>query len=304
MTKLGDYLRLGRPLFLGGGVIFHALGVSIALFQHVPLNFAALVWGQMAITAVQLMTHYSNDYFDFAADRANNTPSQWSGGSRMLVEGRVSVELARATAVAWGLTAFIVTLILGVFIQPAWATIPLLLLSLFLAWEYSAPPLQFHSHGVGAVIVALIVPTLTPLIGYYLQAGHFTRLTFLASFPLALLQMAMILVIDFPDAQGDRLAGKKTLVVRLGTSHTARLYVFLLGLVYLLLPSWLAFGLPSLVGMAVLLPLPLAGWLGWQMSHGAWQNPTQWNKLGFASVVLLMVTAVLVTAVFLILAIR
>jgi hypothetical protein len=32
------------------------------------------------------MTHYSNDYFDLAADRANFTPTRWSGGSRVLVQ--------------------------------------------------------------------------------------------------------------------------------------------------------------------------------------------------------------------------
>ena len=44
------FIRLGRPLFLVGGVVFHALGVCAALYQGYPINWAALVWGQIAIT--------------------------------------------------------------------------------------------------------------------------------------------------------------------------------------------------------------------------------------------------------------
>ena len=39
------------------------------------------------MTAAQLMTHYANDYFDLEADRANRTPTRWSGGSRVLPAG-------------------------------------------------------------------------------------------------------------------------------------------------------------------------------------------------------------------------
>ena len=39
-----------------------------------------------------------------------------------------------------------------------------------------------------------------------------------------LLQVAMLLAIEFPDAEGDRAVGKRTLLVRLGVERTARLY--------------------------------------------------------------------------------
>ncbi len=293
------FIRLGRPLFLTGGFVFHALGVSVSLFQGTPLNLSALFWGQLAISAIQWMTHYGNDYFDLAADRANATPTRWSGGSRVLVEGRIPAKVALRTAVAFALIAVVATVISGVFIQPAWGTIPLLLSSALLAWEYSAPPLRLQSRGFGPAAVVLLVPILTPLVGYYLQAGRLTALIFLASCPLAFLQAAMLFVIDFPDASGDRRVGKRTLVIRLGEARAARVFLGILAMAYLLLPLSTALGLPGVVAAADLLPLPLSIWLAWCMAHGAWRDPAQWNNLGFVSIVLLMATTILETAVFL-----
>ena len=73
--KLLAFVLLGRPLFLVGGFVLHALGVAMALYGGAALNLAALLWGQIAISAIQWMTHYSNDYFDLDADRANPTPT-------------------------------------------------------------------------------------------------------------------------------------------------------------------------------------------------------------------------------------
>ena len=64
------FLRLGRPLHLLGGFLFNGLGVSIAYYLGAEINWTIALWCQVAITATQLMTHYSNDYFDQDADAA------------------------------------------------------------------------------------------------------------------------------------------------------------------------------------------------------------------------------------------
>jgi 1,4-dihydroxy-2-naphthoate octaprenyltransferase len=101
----------------------------------------------------------------------------------------------------------------------------------------------------------------------------------------------MLLAINVPDAAGDAAAGKRTLVVRRGAAWVARLYVLVLVAAYALLPLLVAAGLPTLVALAVCLPLPLALWQGWRMGRGAWANPAQWGSLGFWSVALLMASA-------------
>jgi 1,4-dihydroxy-2-naphthoate octaprenyltransferase len=294
-----DFVRLGRPLFLAGGFVFHALGVSIALYQGATINLSALIWGQVAITAIQLMTHYSNDYFDLAADRANPTPTRWAGGSRVLAEGLLPPRVALVAAVVLAAVALLVTLYLGLVIQPASWTIPLLLLALFLTWEYSAPPLRLHSRGLGEATVALVVPVLTTLVGYTLQTGRPAWLPLLATLPLACLQAAMILVINIVDAAGDVQVRKRTLVIRLGANQAVLLYLGILLTAYGLLPILVIAGLPLLVAGAALLPVPLAVWQVRRMMRGDWRDTAHWDSLAFWSIGLLMTTAGLQTAAFL-----
>jgi 1,4-dihydroxy-2-naphthoate polyprenyltransferase len=291
LRRFRTFIRLGRFHFLVGGFILHALGVAVALYEGAALDIGAIIWGQIAITATQLMTHYANDYFDLAADRANQTPTRWSGGSRVLPDDALSPRTALNTALVLALVAVIASLVLALDVRPGVITLTLLLLSLLLAWSYSAPPLRLHSRGLGELTTAILVPGLTPLVGYYLQRGGFSPLPFLAVVPLCFLQFAMLLAIEFPDEAGDRAAGKNTLVVRLGAARAARLWLVALLAAYLLIPLLVLAGLPLYVGITAMSTMPFALWQAWRIRRGAWADPAQWNSLAMWSVVLLIGTA-------------
>ncbi len=288
--RVWSFVRLGRPLFLAGGFLLNGLGVAAALTTGAQLNLAALVWGQVAITATQLMTHYSNDYFDLPADRANLTFTPWSGGSRVLPGGDLPPWVALATAIGLGIVALGAGLVLAVAVQPAPLTLPLLLLALLLSWVYSAPPLTLHSRGVGEVVAATVVPGLTPLVAFYLQTGRIEPLPLLASVPLWYLQFAMFMCIEFPDAAGDAAVGKRTLVVRLGPAAAARLHNLALLAAYTLLPWCVRAGLPLPVAAAACLGAPITAWQGWRIARGAWAEPARWGSLAFWGVGLLVGT--------------
>ena len=106
-AQVGAFIRLGRPLFLVGGLVFYGLGAAIAAFAEGgrAIDWRRYVWGQVAVTAAHLMTHYCNDYFDFEADRANATPTRWSGGSRVLPAGELPRQAALIAALALALLA-------------------------------------------------------------------------------------------------------------------------------------------------------------------------------------------------------
>lgn len=286
------FVRLGRPHFLAGGFVMHAVGVGAALYAGATLNRAALLWGQVAITATQWMVHYANDYFDLAADRANLTPTSWSGGSRVLVAGDVPARVAYVTALLLASAAVAASLALVLAAHTGPYTVPLIGAALFLGWSYSAPPFHWHSRGIGEFVTALLVPVLTPLLGFYLQSGRVPAWLGLALLPLAGLQLGMGLAVSFPDAAGDTAAGKRTLVVR---HHRAAVRLYLAGLVgaYLVLPLLPVAGLPLRVAAAMALPAPLAAVLIWRVARGDWANPRRWNLLAFGNVALLMLTAVL-----------
>ncbi len=140
---------------------------------------------------------------------------------------------------------------------------PTLLAIFALAWEYSAPPLRLCASGAGELDTAIVVTGLVPWLAFSLQAPDLVGLeTLLAAIaPPALLQIAMLIAIQFPDAAGDAATGKRTLVVRLGAARAARLYVAITLGAYMWLPIAAGFlGLPIMVAFAGALPIPIALW--------------------------------------------
>lgn len=293
-------IRLGRMHFLAGGILLHLLGIMIARYAGASINLSALLWGQIAITATQLMTHYANDYFDQEADRANQTPTFWSGGSRVLVENHQLARTALTIAITLGCIALLATLILSTAIQPGWTTFLLLISGQALAWFYSAPPIHLHSRGLGELTTMIVVTLLTPLIGFYLQMGSIMLLPILAVTPLCCFQFAMLLSVEFPDVESDRKTGKYNLAVRWG-KRSAKLYCGLILSAYAMLPFLIYAGLPSEVAIGILLLSPLGLWQIVRIWRGDWQNPARWGILVFSTIALLMATAFIELLIFIVL---
>lgn len=288
MSALWAFVRLGRPLFLGGGFLLYALGAAIAALHGAAIDAGRYVLGQAVVTALQLMTHYANDYFDYDADRANLTPTRWSGGSRVLVGGELPrhVALIAALALAALGAAACVAIVreTGAWIAPGLIAIGAL------AWGYSAPPLRLCASGAGELATAIVVTALVPWLGFALQAPpDGARVLALALAPPFLLQLAMLLAIEFPDAAGDAATGKRTLVVRLGARRAAVLYVVVTALAYGLLPVAIALGLPARIAAAAALPAPIAAWRIARISDH--RDPAAFERLTLFAVFLLVATA-------------
>ncbi len=281
------FIRLGRPLFLGGGVILFALGAAIAAFHGHSIDARRYLLGQLAVTAFQLMTHYANDYFDYEVDRANLTPTRWSGGSRVLPDGELSPHVALIAARVLAVIGLGVTVVVG--FDPI-VTITLIAIAV-LAWAYSAPPLRLCARGLGELDTAIVVTCLVPWLGFALQAPDLlgARTLVLAIVPLALLQFAMLLAIEIPDAAGDRATGKRTLVVQLGAARAARLYLVITLAAFAWLPVAVGLGLPPLVAFSCGALAPLGVWRAVAISDH--RDPAAYERITLCAVALLVATS-------------
>ncbi len=287
-------VRLGRPLFLGGGFVLYALGAAVAVVHGHTIDPVLYLLGQAAVTFFQLMTHYANDYFDYEADCANTTSTRWSGGSRVLVGGELPCRVALGMALLLAAAGLGVTLALAGMERTGSLALPALVVVLVLSWEYSAPPLRLHSSGFGEIVVALVVTALVPFSGFYLQAPDLVgmRVLLLAVAPLCCLQFAMLLAIEVPDAAGDRAVGKRTLVVRLGPKRVTRLYMLAVAAAYASLPVLAATGLPKAIALVTAAPAPVALWRIARTHAGDFRRPKRWESVTFWAVALLVGTAV------------
>ena len=288
------FIRLGRPLHLAGGFVFHGLGLAVAWHLGFALDIVSALWCQLAITATQLMTHYSNDYFDQDADAATRTPTRWASGSRVLPEGLLPPRAALAGALG---TAALALLASGMLVlrngQPA-VFLGLMALELGLAWSYSSPPLWLNRRGLGELTGALLIPGLTPLLGFQVQTGQLGGFPLAILVPLCCFQFVMLLAVNFPDAAGDARVGKRTLVVALGPRRAGFLFITVLSTAYLLLPALqVGWNLPMPLVLAVSATAPLAVWQGVGILRGAAGDPGRWDPLAFRSIALLMLATVL-----------
>jgi 1,4-dihydroxy-2-naphthoate octaprenyltransferase len=287
LRRVLAFVRLGRPLFLAGGLVLFALGAAIARSAGHAIDARRYVLGQHAVSAFQLMTHYANDYFDYDADRANTTPTRWSGGSRVLPDG----ELPRGVAIVAAVVLAALGAVAGMFVARDARIAGTLVAIAVLAWAYSAPPLRLCARGLGELDTALVVTALVPWLGFALQAPDLdgARTLVLAVVPLVLLQIAMLLAIELPDAASDAATGKRTLIVRLGATHGARLMAVLTAAAYAWLPfAWLL-GLPARVAIVGAIPTPFALWR--IARSGDHRDATRFEQLTFGAVALLVATS-------------
>jgi 1,4-dihydroxy-2-naphthoate octaprenyltransferase len=289
VRRLIAFVRLGRPQFLVGGFVLYGLGGALAVAGGAAFDPWRYAWGQLVVTATQLMTHYANDYFDLEADRANRTPTRWSGGSRILPDGA----LAPVVALRASRVLLVVAAGAALVMARRGGLEPLLLSAAMigLAWGYSAPPLRLCARGLGELTTALVVTLLVPLFGYDLQAGALAAPIFFAAALPCALQFAMLLAIEFPDAAGDAAVGKRTLVVRLGALPAARLYAATTLAAFGALPLLARAGLPARIAAAPVLLAPIAIWQSVRVARGAYGDSARWGSVAFWAVALLIASA-------------
>ncbi|GAP12636.1 1,4-dihydroxy-2-naphthoate octaprenyltransferase [Longilinea arvoryzae] len=253
-SRIWDFIRLTRVVFLFGGFLLYALGAATAARAGLAILWPAYLLGQIVVTSIQLSAHYGNEYYDREVDRLAAQNRTWfSGGSGMLATGSLSPSTVRVAAYACVAVALATGILAG--IRSPWM-FAIVALSLAGSWFYSAPPLTLMSSGWGELTTSLIVAVGVPLAGYLMQAGLLPAQFWPVYLPLLLLHGAMLIAFEIPDFSVDRSLGKKTLTVRLGPPRAAGLAGGLIVCAYLLL-AILALS-PANPGRWMVWTLPLA----------------------------------------------
>ncbi len=256
------FLRATRLPFLTATFVPVALGIAVAARSGPFLPGWALLT-LLAAALVHLGVNVANDVFDTAsgADAANVTPTQFSGGSRVILYGLVSMR-----GMAWLSAAFFAGAIaIGLFLAVARGFWPLFWIGaagVFIGVEYTAPPLRLVHRGLGEIAVALGFGPIMVLGAYFVQAQHLSWEAFYASLPVAILIALVLYANEIPDRPGDAAAGKRTLPVRFshraivagyrGATATA-FALIAIGAATLLLPIWALVALatiPMAIGIA------------------------------------------------------
>jgi len=252
-------LRTTRLPFLTATIVPVTLGILIAA-SHGSFDPIAALLTIIGACFVQLGLNTANDVFDTlsGADDANVTPTQFSGGSRVIQYGLVSLrQMATLSTVFYVLAGLIGLVLLAT--HGSTALLVIGVVGFIVSLGYTAPPLKFVYRGLGEIAVALGFGPLMLLGAYVVQTGGALAWEpFVASIPVALLVALILYVNEIPDRRGDARAGKRTLPVRFSETTVIAGYNVAVVAAYVILVLGVVLGVLPIPVLLMLLTIPLA----------------------------------------------
>jgi putative NADPH-quinone reductase/1,4-dihydroxy-2-naphthoate octaprenyltransferase len=245
----------------------YAIGAAGAFNVTGTFDAVAFWLGLASLFFLEVATVFSNEYFDLESDRRNRNFGPFTGGSRVLVDGRISLGRMRL-GIAWAMVCFLTAFTALAAVLPASRLIPLGLLAI-LAIGYTTPPLKLCWRGLGELDVALTHSAALILCGFLFQGGPWDAwFPVLASVPLFFAVLAAIILSGIPDYPADHAAGKRSLAVLVGPRAAIRIAQASMLLAALTALVWQYRGVAeaSFAGIAVFV-VPHAALLAWRLER-------------------------------------
>lgn len=257
------------PILVGSAVAWHEGGFHL-LTAAVSLLVALLL---------QIASNFANDVLDFkrGADTEHRLGPTRVTQSGLLSERQVQI----ATGVALGLA-----ILCGLYLvwRGGWPMLVVGAAAAIAAVAYTGGPAPLGYLGLGEVFVFLFFGLVGVAGSAYVQTRELTGLAVGASIPIGALVTNILVVNNLRDIATDRVAGKRTISVRVGAQATRMEYLLLLIAAYLT-PALL--GLTGHIGRfwwLVLVTIPVASVLVrdlWR-SEGRALNPILGRSARFA----------------------
>jgi 1,4-dihydroxy-2-naphthoate octaprenyltransferase len=246
------FLRATRLPFLTATFVPILLGIAVAAWKD-GFNWWLALLTVIGGAFIHLGINVANDVFDTrsGADEANVNPTQFSGGSRVILYGLLSqrqMELLAAACYAAGIA-------IGLFLasQAGWELLWIGVAGALIGLFYTAPPLRLVHRGVGEICVFLGFGPIMALGAFFVQAQEYALEPLLASIPVGILIALVLYVNEVPDRPADAAAGKGTLPVRLSKEAVVTGYGLAVATAFGLIAVFALAGLtvrPTLIALA------------------------------------------------------
>ena len=246
-TRLQIWLAATRPRTLPAAVAPVLVGSALAWRDGKSDGAAAGLCLAFALL-VQVGTNFANDYYDFlnGADTAARV-----GPRRAVASGLIAPATMKGAMWAVFAAAFLSGLGLVAWGGPWLVAVGVA--SILCGVAYTGGPYPLGYHGLGDLFVFLFFGLVAVGATYFVQAGSVTADAWLAAVPIGLLAANILVVNNYRDVDTDRVAGKRTLVVRFGRRFARAQFAGSLGVSLVVPLVLLARGHPT----ASLLPLLL-----------------------------------------------
>jgi 1,4-dihydroxy-2-naphthoate polyprenyltransferase len=209
-TKFSAWVLAARPRTLPAAAAPVLIGTGLALRdgQFDAANAAAAFFIAMLL---QIGANIANDLFDH--ERGTDTPARL-GPLRVAAKGWLSPpEMRIGMGVVFGLAAL---LGLMLYLDKGWPVLAVGIAAILAALAYTGGPFPYGYHALGDIFVFIFFGLVAVAGTYFVQVGEVTLVVWLASIPIGLLIVNILVVNNLRDIPTDTAANKRTLAVLLG----------------------------------------------------------------------------------------
>lgn len=264
--KTGAWLRSLRLQFYPMSWVAYAIGALAVTPGNSVLGTPVFWVGYLCLFLLEVATVLVNEVVDLETDQNNRYFNAFTGGSRVLVDGSLSLNEVKA-GIGVALLGFVGSAGWLLSLSAAHPVAIVLVLGILtvLAIGYTAPPLNLSYRGLGEVDVAVTHSIGVMMCGYvFLDGAWYDSAPWLLSLPMLLGILPSITLSGIPDLEADALAEKRTLAVRFGFRNALMIALFFVLLSGTAAWAWDIWGLGSGAynGIAWLV-VPHAGILAW-----------------------------------------
>jgi 1,4-dihydroxy-2-naphthoate octaprenyltransferase len=212
-----QWLAGARPRTLPAAVAPVLVGTGAAAALHGFCLGPALLALVVAL-ALQVAVNYANDY----SDGKRGTDSDRVGPMRLVGSGAAT---PRQVLVAAGLSFAVAAVAgLGLAALSSWWLVAVGAVCIAAAWTYTGGPLPYGYRALGELFVFVFFGLVAVVGTTFVQTGTLPGLAFAVAVPIGLLIVAILVVNNLRDIEGDALVGKRTLAVLLGDRPTRLLF--------------------------------------------------------------------------------
>lgn len=201
--------------------VVYSLGALISYRVNDFFYLINYLVGYLIIFLIELSTVLTNEYYDFEGDKLNKNYSRFTGGSRMLVEKKISFKEIKISLIFAIFSLLILSSYLLKITFFSNQVLLLMILGLILGISYTVPPLKFSYRGLGEIDVALIHGFYIIFCGYVFQKGILDLpIIWIISLPIFFSSLAGVCLGGIPDLKYDKLVSKKSIAFSIGPKNT------------------------------------------------------------------------------------
>ena len=247
--SLKAWLLAARPKTLSGAAVPVMIGLALAYLDAQDygdvFSWTAAVLCMLFAFIMQIDANLINDFYDYV--KGTDDRETRLGPERACAQGWVSIDRMKQAIAATTCLACVVGLPLNFF--GGLEMIAVGMMCVLFCFLYTT---HLSYVGLGDLLVLLFFGLVPVCITYYVQLHVVPLQTLVASLACGLIIDTLLLVNNFRDRDTDRVAGKETLVVRIGAERALWLYLgvgvvaTLMGAIFWLNGHVLAFVLPFL----------------------------------------------------------